>query len=91
MQLTRSSSDPMAFSAQPFWQQCRSFTSPKEMPCDKDRKPTERDEAGSISSSDQLDLFDIELFENLILVSIQRTLALKRRSRNSGIVNTPAL
>jgi len=25
----------------------------KEMPCDKDRKPTERNEAGSISSPDQ--------------------------------------
>jgi hypothetical protein len=53
MQLTRSSSDPMAIPAQPFWQQRKFFTPQKEMPCDKDRKPTERDEAGSISSSDQ--------------------------------------
>jgi hypothetical protein len=53
MQLTRSGSDPAAFHAQPFPQQRRSFIPPKEMPCDEYRKPTERDENGSISSSDQ--------------------------------------
>jgi hypothetical protein len=53
MQLTRSGSDPTAFRAQPFWQRRRSFTSPEEMSCDEHRKSTDRNEAGSTSSSDQ--------------------------------------
>jgi hypothetical protein len=53
MQLTRSGPDPAAFSASPFRQQRRPFIPPKDMPCDERRKSTDRNEAGSISSSDQ--------------------------------------